>query len=99
MCSIPTTPSLPDFAATTRSSMHGSARSGGKATPESARAIVKTVDEEFGQAASVLGGLDHLERHRDAGGFGAWSLGDLSPMTHGREGGLDRYLEPWVGCP
>jgi hypothetical protein len=50
---------------------------------------------------AVLGGLDQLEGHRQAGGPGARALGDLGAQPHGREGRLDRVgrleVDPVLG--
>ena len=51
-------------------------------------------------APSGLGGLDELERHRDAGGAGAGALGDSLSESDGGEGGLDIGLvvRRWIQC-
>jgi hypothetical protein len=52
-------------------------------------------------APPVLGGLDELERHGDAGGPGAGSLGDPLAEPDGGEGRLDRVrgaqVDPVLG--
>jgi hypothetical protein len=42
------------------------------------------------RAPAGLGGFDEFERHREAGGLGAGTLGDLGAMPDRGEGRLDR---------
>ena len=49
------------------------------------------------RAPSGLGGLDELERHRDAGGPRAGSLGDPLPQPDGGEGRLEALLSSGDG--